>query len=833
MKIFLRYSLYLLLALFITAGGLVIYLLANKDQIKAYALEQVNSQLNTELKVGSFDITLLSQFPKVSLDMKDVSIEDPLHPGKYLLEAEHVFAGFNLYDIIRKNYTIKLIAIDNAELHLLTDKKGRANYMILKETEKGKEENEAFLLNLKEVKLADVKLDYRDEQFKQYYDLVIDQIVLSGDFSNTGEHIVLEGKALANKIRSQDFTIVKNKKLSLELALKMNHKTSTYVFEKGNVDIDRLKLTLKGSIINKPKSVAFDLEAGARNLDIPGLLSLLPNQGGMPEDLESDGELFFTGTIKGEADNKQSPAIRFAFGIKNGSLQRGNGPAITAINAEGEFSNGNARNRKSSYVQLTPLSFIINKGRVSGSLSVTDFTDPELNTQLKGNINAADLLAFMKNEVVKSAEGTIDFDVDLSGKIAHMNTVGWLKNKAGGNLDMNLTNITFTQNNKTIKTLKIDLSLVNKDAVINHFIAEIDQSDIKVTGKILNLVPYLLVDNQPLQADITYQSNYIDPANFMMPLSPANMDPNQKGFALPANIVIDAHVRAQEVVYNTFHAKNVTTDLRWKGKQIVVENLSAQTMEGQLKLDGQVENAPDGRFLVSASAELTDINIQSLFKSCNNFGQQEITHQHLKGTLNGTIDVVSIWNNNLDCDLNKLYALGKLKVTKGELNGYKPIEVLGKYADINELRNLKFADMSNTIEIRNRTIYIPAFEVRNSALNLTMSGTHTFDNYIDYRIKLKLSEVLRKNRKPSTNEFNEEETSDGGVNIYLSMKGPIDNYKISYDKIGLKQQVKQDIKKEQQNIKEILKKELGLDKEEKQEIKEKKDDSEELEFEPE
>jgi hypothetical protein len=833
MKIFLRYSLYVLLAFFLMAGGLVAYLLANKDQIKAYALEQVNSQLNTELKVSSFDITLLSQFPKVSLDMVGVSIEDPLHPDQFLLKAGHVFAGFNLYDILRKNYTIKLIAIDDAELNLITDKKGRSNYMILKESEKDREENEAFLLNLKEVKLANVKLDYRDDKYKQYYDLVLNKVMLAGDFNSNGERIVLEGKVMANKIRSQEFTIVKNKKLALDLVLKMDHKTNTYVFEKGDVDIDRLKLALKGSIVNKPKSVVFDLKAGARNLDIPGLLSLLPNQGGLPDDLESDGELFFEGTIKGEADNKQSPAIRFAFGIKNGKLQRGNGPAITSINAEGEFSNGSSRNRKSSYVNLSPLNFIINNGKVSGSLSVTNFTDPELKTQLKGNINAADLLAFLKNETIKNAEGTITFDVDFSGKIAHMNTAGWLKNKANGNLNINLSNISFTQNNKTIKTLKVDLSLANKDAVINLFIAEIDQSDIKVTGKIVNLIPYLLVDGQSLQAEITYQSNYIDLGNFMMPLSPANMDPNQKGFALPANVVIDAHVRAQEVVYNTFRAKNVTTDLRWKGKQIMVENLSAHTMDGQLKLDGQVENAPDGRFLVSASTELTNINIQSLFKSCNNFGQQEITHQHLKGTLNGTVDVVSVWSNNLDCDLNKLYALGKLKIAKGELNGYKPIEVLAKYADINELRNLKFADLSNTIEIRNRTIYIPAFEVRNSALNLTMSGTHTFDNYIDYRIKLKLSEVLRKNRKPSTNEFNEEETSDGGVNIYLSMKGPIDNYKISYDKIGLKQQVKQDIKKEQKNIKEILKKELGLDKEDKQEIKEKKDDSEELEFEAE
>ena len=124
-----------MLAVVLVTGGLVVYLLANKEQITSYALGQVNNRLEAEIKVGSFDVTLFSQFPRVSLDMENVSIADPLHKGESLLKAEHVFIGFNLYDIIRHNYRIKLITIDNGEVNLLTDKKGRANYLILKKTE--------------------------------------------------------------------------------------------------------------------------------------------------------------------------------------------------------------------------------------------------------------------------------------------------------------------------------------------------------------------------------------------------------------------------------------------------------------------------------------------------------------------------------------------------------------------------------------------------------------------------------------------------------------------------------------------------------------------------
>jgi hypothetical protein len=189
-----------------------------------------------------------------------------------------------------------------------------------------------------------------------------------------------------------------------------------------------------------------------------------------------------------------------------------------------------------------------------------------------------------------------------------------------------------------------------------------------------------------------------------------------------------------------------------------------------------------------------------------------------------------VWSAELTCDLNKLYVLSKIQITNGELNGYEPLKALSKFIDVNDLEKLKFAEIKNSIEIKNKTIFIPQFDVKNNALNITLSGTHTFDNFVDYKLKLKLSELLKNKRKAvsANNEFNEEEvTADKGVNLYLSMKGPISNIKISYDKIGTKQKITQELKQEKQNIKEILKKELGIstgDKKE-NEIKEKKNDT--------
>lgn len=831
MKVFLKYCAWLAVVLVLLIAGAFVYLLLNKDQIKEYALNEINEQLTVKLNVGEVDVTLFSQFPKVSLDMKNVSISDPIQPKQHLLRAGHVYIGFNLYDIIRKQYHIKLITIEQGAVNLYTNKKGVSNYFIFKEQQDdGKEE--AFLLSLKEVKMNEMEVDYRDDLYNQYHSALFQSVSLYGDFNQKGENIGIKGNMLAHRLRSDNIILAKEKPLKMDVVLKTNHQTNTYTFERGYVDIDQLKLAFTGQVVNKPKSVYFDVETSARNLDIPSLLSLLPGQS-LPADLKSDGELFLSGTIKGEASDKAAPAIRFSFGVNNGSLQKGKGLALKQVNFKGEFSNGTKHTKQSSMLSLTGLSFVLKDAKITGDFRMENFADPVLSTSLKGKIQAADLLDFLQDETLKTADGTIDFDINFSGKTSNLNASSWLNNQSSGNVTLDLSNITFKQNDKSIKRIAAQLSLENKNARIENFEAELAESDVKISGTLNNIIPYLLLNNQPLEANIRYQSNNIDLNNFVMPLSPANMDESKKGFALPENIVIDADVKASQLTYNTFKAKNVSAYVRWKGKKITVENLAAQTMNGQLKLDGEIENAPDGRFMASISTSLNSIDINALFKACNDFGQQEITSKHLQGKLSGTIDMVSVWSNNLDCDMNKLYALCDVSIKNGELNGYKPLESLGRFVDVKELQNLKFADLKNTIEIRNKTIFIPAFDVKNNALNLTLAGTHTLDNYIDYKIKIKLNELLSKKRKASTNEFNEEETPDGGMNLYLSMKGPIDNFKISYDKKEVKQQLKQDLKKEKQSIKEILKKEFSGEEEKKKDIKEKKNDNDELEFEAE
>jgi hypothetical protein len=834
----LKYTLITLLSLLVLGLSLTGYLYISKDRIKNYALAELNKNLSTTLTIEQIDLSLFKQFPKVSLDLNQVHLANPQQPKSDLLFAQHVYIGFNIYDIIRKQFNIKLIAIDSATINLVTDKKGKHNFDVLKtqpNTVKSTSDNALF--TLKEVLFKGVDVKYTNYQNSQFYDVNLKNIAFSGNFTNSSEAMNCSGLAFIRTLKSAQLKLLKNKSLTLDLAVNIDHKTQAYTIAKGNFDIDLLQLESKGSISNNRKGITYDLDFGARNLKIQSLLSLIPGHISLPDNLSSDGELFFSGSIRGTQDKKNNPGIDFKFGVKNGWIKNTDGFAINQINFTGLMTNGAKHQASTSSVKLNNFTLRIGSGNISGNLAVNNLSNPDLKLDLNGNLSAEDVLNFIGKKTIAAANGDIKFNIGFDGNLNQLTKTAWTQNQSVGELEFNLSNLQLANQNKIVKTVKAQLSINNKDVLIKAFDANIDQSDVHVSGSLINIIPYLLQPNQNLQANIIYQSTYLDLNHFMMPTSASSVDSNHATIALPEHISIKAQLKANDLVYNLFTAKNVQAQVTWKDKIITVDDLRAETMDGQLKLNGQIENAQDGRFLVTSDADLTNINITKLFTSCADFGQQEITQKHLKGNLSGTINIASVWSPELTCDLNKLYVLSKIQITNGELNGYEPLKALSKFIDVNDLEKLKFAEIKNSIEIKNKTIFIPQFDVKNNALNITLSGTHTFDNFVDYKLKLKLSELLKNKRKAvsTNNEFNEEEaTADKGVNLYLSMKGPISNMKISYDKIGTKQKITQELKQEKQNIKEILKKELGISTGDKKEsdMKEKKNDTDELEFEP-
>ena len=309
---------------------------------------------------------------------------------------------------------------------------------------------------------------------------------------------------------------------------------------------------------------------------------------------------------------------------------------------------------------------------------------------------------------------------------------------------------------------------------------------------------------------------------------------NDTKYNLPKNIILNLNANIDNLKYNNFKAQNVSCLIKVLPMQIEINQGKLNAFNGSINFNTKVLNSDQGNYFVDSKIDLKNINITDAFMQCNNFGQTNIIDKNIKGIYNGSVDFTGVWDEKLNCKTDKIHAFIKAKITNGEIINYTPMEALSKFVSLTDLQNLKFAELNNTIEIKEQTIIIPKMLIENNAVNITLSGSQNFDNFLDYNFKVNLTEILSKKLKPKDNAFGEEDEKRKGINLFINMRGMLDNLKFTYNKKEAKETVKVSIKKEGETIKEIIKKEFGIppktDKN-KQKPKEKNNNDDELEFE--
>ena len=108
-------------------------------------------------------------------------------------------------------------------------------------------------------------------------------------------------------------------------------------------------------------------------------------------------------------------------------------------------------------------------------------------------------------------------------------------------------------------------------------------------------------------------------------------------------------------------------------------------------------------------------------------------------------------------------------------------------------------------------------EISSNVTDIKISGTHTFDQNINYRVVAPLRSRQRIDRDEAFGAI--EEDNAGRSMLYLKIIGNTSDYRVMYDKDRVKQKVVSDLKKEAQELKDAFKNK-GNDKKETIELEE-------------
>ena len=105
-----------------------------EDDIKQYAIDELNEHLKTKVEVEDIELSIFHDFPSASIQFQKVFIPDAfpeIESDDTLFYAEDMFFNFNILDIYSGNYEVKRISVHEGCLQMKTAENGERNYEIL------------------------------------------------------------------------------------------------------------------------------------------------------------------------------------------------------------------------------------------------------------------------------------------------------------------------------------------------------------------------------------------------------------------------------------------------------------------------------------------------------------------------------------------------------------------------------------------------------------------------------------------------------------------------------------------------------------------------------
>ena len=802
----------LYIALFILmlfASALITGVVFFEDEIKNKVLENIKESVTTSFHFSKSKLDLKNNFPSAAVKIDDLFIASTNNDT--LIYAESIFVDLNLLDIINTNVKIKNITVLNAVSNLQIGKE--KNYQVIRKTKGSKS------IDIQKIIVKKSKINFIDQKQNLNINSTIQNCI--GLIKKNSLDIILFGNIASLRLSEKEYVKNREIKIDSELVFGKNHK----VLRPSNIVLDKLSMNVNGVLSNDSTDLTIDLLS--QNLKY--LTANIPNyQKKYLEDIDIRGNADVK--INLHIDKKNSKThLKSTYEVHGGKLFFHDQKTwLQNINIKGFIESVDSLSFKKFILTAKEASASINKkSKINGSFIISDLNRPTLNAQLNYNLNLAEVNKNLKNSPFNFIKGDLQGSTIYKRSLSNKFSVTQLIKNGKHHIKNKKKDIVFRYQGfkKDFIIESIDADYKNDKFDIKKSKLLVGDTDIDFKGEVKNFIKFIFEENINFNLNGDTRSTYInfnELFNIKSDDKPIKKDKEE--VFLPKWINARINYKVGNFIYEDLLCKEAAGKINYSKGLLNINDIEMESLNGVLKGSVKLVEFPAKHLHLSANADFKNLNIRNGFSSFRNFNQTFIKDEHLKGLANGAIKLNAYWDSNFKFNYKKFDLHSHIIIEKGELIQFKPLEKMSAYINIEDLKDVKFSTLENTINIKNEIITIPIMEIKSTALSLFVSGTHTFDKKIDYSIRLLLSELLSsKFRKRNTNITNKligsKNKNELWNTIYLKMTGDTDDPKISFDKIKIGENIKNNIKKEKEIIKNIIKEDLLNQKKKSDDIK--------------
>jgi uncharacterized protein involved in outer membrane biogenesis len=335
----------------IILGGLVILLLAAafilpivfKDDIKAAIDKQLAKSVNADVvfEADDFSLSLFSHFPNITAEMKDLGVINRApFEGQILFATEKFEVEVNLMNILfGDQLRVKGISLIRPVINIKVNEEGKANYDIAipsSDTATVEEESGDFAFSIDHWEIVEGDVSYDDRTLP--YLLTINGLnhTGSGDFSQDVFDLTTHTIADSVTTAFDGMEYLTDKRAEIDATVTISEAYTKYTFKENAIKINDFGMSFDGWLKMNENDFGMDLSFKSPDNSFKSLLSVIPGMYSKDfNKIETNGELAFSGAVKGTYSEKQMPSFNLNLLVKDAMFKYPDLPtAVNNINVD-------------------------------------------------------------------------------------------------------------------------------------------------------------------------------------------------------------------------------------------------------------------------------------------------------------------------------------------------------------------------------------------------------------------------------------------------------------------------------------------------------------------
>ena len=781
-----------------------------EDEVSELFLRELNKRVRADFRAKEVNLSLLRRFPNATVELRSFELyaspeSSKEDKGSLSFTADHVYFQFDIVDIFMNNYKLDKVYIKQSQFNYTPNgEKPLITYQ--------KRDSKNIEFDIEQMVFDDLYYSVLNQEQAFFLEGHSSRTVLNGNLGLDEFDLNVDSKLLVKELSIDDFTYARQKEVRLRMNLLVT--PEAYRIHSGMCYFERIPFITEGQFNRERQYIDIDLKGTGLKVDdlqlyVPWKLKKRLN----PVTVDG-GKLDFYARIEGPVnDGKPNLEADFSLSGSQALIDAEREYLFEHISLNGYVSNGRNEDAASSLLSLNNIHAELGRNVWNGNLQIKDFAQPQVSSQGSMSLYLEDLSERFSNiHDWRDVSGQLELSYKFSDALKALSHLTESIHFGHLTMDATLHGVNARTPSYALQNMN-GFVYLNRDLHLDSMRVRFNGNDLVLDGKVFDVYRNLSDSTQPFRFQGDLYSNYIDLKRLFD--RPATSSDSLIHFRFPDKLRGHLQFAADRVSLQRFQAKRVTGDLHIGQDQLKLTDTEFRAFQGKAYAQAELKtrSLAGTDLLFDSKFFLDHVNIHQVFNAFGNFGQDYITARNLKGFLNGEIAFSAVMNENMKIQKKSVYNLSDIQIEQGELIDFEPLLTMSNFVKLDELRHVTFSELSNQITIEDQTVQIPEMEINSSSYDISVSGYHTFDNRFSYDVSLLLSQVLsRKARRKNDleSEFGViQEDGVGQSRLYLKIHGTPDKYAIEYDKEGVREKIREDMRAEKKELKQILNEEFG------------------------